>query len=153
MTLYEINEAILGCIDGETGEVIDPERLTALQMERDKKIEGVALWVKNLKSDIEAVKAEKMAFADRQKALEKKLDSINEWLKNALDGQEFSTSKAVVSFRRTKSVKVVNVLDLDSKYLRYSEPTADKKAIKEALEAGETVEGAELVESVSMTVK
>lgn len=153
MKLYEIDEAILGCIDTETGEVIDPERLTALQMERTEKIEGVALWVKDIKAEIEAVKAEKNAFADRQKALEKKLDSITEWLKTTLDGQKFSTSKAVVSFRHTESVKVEDVFKLNENYLRYSDPTPDKAAIKKALKAGEIVEGAELVESVSMTVK
>ena len=153
MKLYEIDEAILGCIDTETGEVIDPERLTALQMERTEKIEGVALWIKDIKAEIEAVKAEKNAFAERQKLLEKKLDSITEWLKNTLDGQKFSTPKAVVSFRRTESVKVEDVFKLNENFLRYSDPTPDKAAIKKALKAGETVEGAELVESVSMTVK
>lgn len=153
MRLYEIDEAILGCIDTETGEVIDPERLTALQMERTEKIEGVALWIKDIKAEIEAVKAEKNAFADRQKSLERKLDSVTEWLKNTLDGQKFSTSKAVVSFRHTESVKVEDVFKLNENFLRYSDPTPDKAAIKKALKAGETVEGAELVESVSMTVK
>lgn len=153
MKLYEIDEAILGCIDTETGEVIDPERLTALQMERTEKIEGVALWIKDIKAEIEAVKAEKNAFADRQKSLERKLDSVTEWLKNTLDGQKFNTSKAVVSFRHTESVKVEDVFKLNENFLRYSDPTPDKAAIKKALKAGETVEGAELVESVSMTVK
>ena len=59
----------------------------------------------------------------------------------------------MVSFRRTESVKVEDVFKLNENYLRYSEPIPDKKAIKEALKAGEIVEGAELVESVSMTVK
>ena len=44
MTIFEIDEAILECVDLETGEIIDAERLDALQMERDKKIENVALW-------------------------------------------------------------------------------------------------------------
>ena len=36
-TLYDIDQAILACIDLETGELIDPERLEALQMERSQK--------------------------------------------------------------------------------------------------------------------
>ena len=32
--LYDINSEILSCIDAETGEIIDVERLQALQMER-----------------------------------------------------------------------------------------------------------------------
>ena len=38
MKLYEIDNAILDCIDLETGEVIDTERLDALNMERSKRI-------------------------------------------------------------------------------------------------------------------
>lgn len=33
-TLYEIDAAILSCVDLETGEVIDYERLQELQLER-----------------------------------------------------------------------------------------------------------------------
>ena len=48
MTLYEIDDAILSCIDMETGEIIDEEKLTALTMERDAKISGVENYSKNL---------------------------------------------------------------------------------------------------------
>ena len=41
--LYEIDNEILACVDLETGEVIDTERLDALQMEREKKVEAVAM--------------------------------------------------------------------------------------------------------------
>ena len=53
-TLYEIDEEILDCVDQETGEIIDPEKLAQLQMDFDKKVEGIALWIKNLLSDAEA---------------------------------------------------------------------------------------------------
>lgn len=35
--LYEINAAIEECIDMETGEIIAPERLEALKMDRHEK--------------------------------------------------------------------------------------------------------------------
>ena len=57
MKLYEIENAILECIDTETGEVIDIERLNELQMERETKIENVACWIKDLKAEAEAIKA------------------------------------------------------------------------------------------------
>ena len=47
MTLYEIDNAILECIDLETGEIIDTDKLDALQLERETKIENVALWIKD----------------------------------------------------------------------------------------------------------
>ena len=48
MNIYDIDKAIEACVDTETGEIIDGEKLDALQMERAAKIEGVACWVKNL---------------------------------------------------------------------------------------------------------
>ena len=36
--LYEIDQAILDCCDLETGEILDGEALTALQMEREAKL-------------------------------------------------------------------------------------------------------------------
>ena len=49
MKLYEIDEAILNCIDLETGEIIDTEQLDKLTMEREAKLENVACWIKELK--------------------------------------------------------------------------------------------------------
>jgi hypothetical protein len=153
MTLYEIDQELLSCIDAETGEVIDAEKLNSLQMERETKIESVALWIKDLKAEAEALKAEKQAFADRQKAAENKAESLKNWLSEALNGEKFKTTKVAVSFRKTKSVMVDSVYDLDAKYVKYKDPDPDKKAIKEAIEAGQTVKGAQLVESVSVTIK
>ena len=36
MKLYEIDNEIMNCIDEETGEIIDPEKLESLEMEREK---------------------------------------------------------------------------------------------------------------------
>ena len=35
--LYEIDNEILECVDEETGEILDEEKLNALEMEREKK--------------------------------------------------------------------------------------------------------------------
>lgn len=153
MRLYDIDEAILSCIDTDTGEILDADKLNALQIEREEKIENVALWIKNLKSDAEALKAEKQAFADRQKAAENKAESLKKWLTEALAGEKFKTTRVAVSFRKSKSVQVEDIWKLDDSFVKYAEPTADKAAIKKAIEAGQEVAGATLVENVSISVK
>lgn len=153
MKLYEIDEQILNCIDEETGEIIDADMLNALQMERDAKIEGVALWIKDLKAEAEALKAEKIAFEKRQKTCENRAESLKQWLAVALNGERFKTTKCDVSFRTAKSINITDVFALDSKFLKFSDPTADKTAIKKAIEAGENVSGAELIERKSVTIK
>ena len=153
MKLYEIDEAIMACIDAETGEIIDADKLDKLTMERDAKIENVALWIKDLKAEAEALKAEKMAFAERQKVAENKIESLKKWLAYALDGQDYKSVRAAVSFRTSESVEIDDIYAVDENYLRYKEPEADKTAIKNAIKAGQEVAGATLVKNTSVIIK
>lgn len=153
MTLYEINEQIAACIDAETGEVIDIDRLTELHMEREQKLENVALWIKDLTAEAAAIKAEKQKLAERQAAAESKAESLKVWLSEQLAGQKFSTARCAVTFRKSKSVNVTDIWKLPEDYLKYSDPTPDKKALKAALDSGETIEGAEIVENISTIIK
>ena len=159
MKLYEIDETIMSCIDEETGEIIDSEKLDKLQMERDKKIENVACWIKDLKAEAEALKAEKMAFAERQKVAENKMESLKKWLAYALDGKKFSTAKCAVSFRTTESVEVttegIENLMRDGKddLLTYKTPEPNKTAIKQAIKDGLNVAGVQLVQNISTIIK
>lgn len=153
MKLYEIDQAIMDCIDMETGEIVNEELLNDLQMERDAKIENVALWIKELKAEAEALKAEKLAFAERQKVAENKMESLKKWLAYALNGEKFKTVRASVTFRTTDKVEVADIYKLDENYVKYSKPEADKEAIKKAIKAGQEVAGATLVPSTSVIIK
>ena len=73
--LYELTAQIENFeleVDEETGEITNLDELDALQMERDEKIENIALWVKNLTADAAAIKAEAQNLTKRQKAAENK---------------------------------------------------------------------------------
>jgi len=158
MKLYEIDNAILDCIDLETGEIIDAERLDALNMERDAKIENVACWIKDLKAEAEAIKAEKQALAERQRVAENKAESLKKWLAYALDGQKFGTAKCAISFRNTESVEVTDegleaLMKEHNELLTYKKPEPNKTAIKQALKDGLTVAGVELVRNTNVIIK
>ena len=152
MKLYEINEAILNCIDPETGEV-DCEKFDALMMERNEKIENLACWHKDLLSEAAAIRAEEKALAERRQAKERRAESISRYLEKVLAGQKFETSRAVCSFRKSQKVEITDLDKIPDDYLKYSQPTADKAAIKAAIKDGLTIEGAELVDSVTMSIK
>lgn len=153
MNLFQIDEEIMSCVDMETGEIVDTERLAQLQMDRDTKIENIACWIKNLLSDAEALKAQKQAFADRQKAAENKADSLKKYLSEYLGGQKFSTDKVAISFRKTSAVNVIDMTQIPEEFLKFAEPTADKTAIKNAIKAGNVIAGAEIVEGQSISIK
>ena len=152
MNLYEINKAMQECINLETGE-IDLELFEKLQLEKDEKIENIALWIKNLSSDIEGMENEKKAFEERIKASKNKIISLKAYLEMTLNGEKFQTAKCSITFRKSKSVEVTDILKLEKDYLKYADPTADKTAIKKAIESGVTVIGASLVENLNVQIK
>ena len=165
MTLYEIDHAISEAfeqaIDPETGELINEEawaRLEALQMDREQKLEGIALWVKDLNAEAAAIKAEEDALKRRRQSTEKKADSLRGYLSYALNGAEkFKTSKVAISWRRSETAELLDGVDPVSLPLEYQrvkvavEP--DKTKLKEALKAGKTIEGVELVERQNIQIK
>ena len=108
-TLYEISNEILNCVDMETGEVIDEGKLSQLQMAFDDKVEGIALWIKDLLSDADAIKAEKDKLADRQRVCENKAKRLKDYLSGFLGGQKFSTPRVAISYIKSESVEVQDV--------------------------------------------
>lgn len=153
-SLYEIDQEIMMCVDQETGEIIDPERLDALRMARQDKVEAVALWIKNLQADANAFKAEKDAFADREKKALAKIDSLKKWLTTACDGQKFNTWRCAVSFRKSERVDISDESKIPQEYLTCKTTIApDKALIKEALKDGEIIEGCSLVTHLNPTIK
>lgn len=159
MTLYEIDNEIMNCIDMETGEVIDTDKLNELQMERDAKIENVALWIKELKAEAEAIKNEKQTLADRQRVAENKAESLKNWLAYALNGEKFKTSKCSISYRNSESVEVTEegleaLMREHEDLLTYKAPEPNKKAIKDAIKNdGLNVAGVQLVQKTSTIIK
>lgn len=154
--LYEIDRAILECVDCETGEIIDPERLDNLLMERNTKIEAVALWVKNLESDAAAYKAEQAAFAKREEQALAKAESLKKWLARACDGQKFNTAKCAVNFRKSESVEILDESKIPAAFMRTSTKTTtspDKAAIKKAIKSGQEIGGCKLVENLNAKIQ
>lgn len=159
MTLYEIDSAIMECVNDETGEIVDFDRLDSLEMLREQKLEGVALAIKNLTAEAAAIKDEEQKLYDRRKALENRSDGLKRWLSDTLDGR-FETPRVSCRFR--KSAKTV--VD-DNKFcawaishdrddlLIYTPPKPDKKRIKAAIEAGESIPGVTIESSLSLSIK
>lgn len=159
-SLYDIDQQILDCIDPETGEIIDVERLEQLQIDRNAKIENVALWVKNLTADVNAYKAEKDSFAKKEKQAKAKIESLKKWLTAALNGQSMNTTRVNVSFRKSKAVEIYDpdffawcTVNGRNDLLNWDDPKPNKTAIKHELERGEEIDGAEIVEKQNIQIK
>ena len=157
MTLYDIDKAIMDFefeIDEETGEILNADELDNLHMEREQKIENIALYVKNLEAEKAAVKGEKDNMALREKRLGKKIDSLKNYLGYALKGERFNTPRVVVSYRKSESINIPDDALVEDKYCNISViRRPDKTVIKDAIRKGEDVHGAELVVKTNVLVK
>ena len=160
--LYEIDQDILDCVDMETGEIVDIEKLNALQMERESKLEGVALWIKDMKVEAAAVKEEADKLTARKKALDNKIESIKTWLLYALGGEKLSTPRCKVYQTHSQKLTVADepglihflqTLNEPEKFLRLKDPELKKDEIKKALKEGTIIPGAELEETESVVIK
>lgn len=152
-SLYEIDNSILECIDSETGEIIDIDRLSKLQIEREQKLENIALWYKNLLSDAEQYKAEKKAFEEKERKARAQADSLKNYLDNALQGVPYKSARVNVTYRKSDSVVIDDIFKIDDSYLKYAEPTADKTAIKKAIKGGAVIEGAHIESKNNISIK
>ncbi|WP_337563021.1 siphovirus Gp157 family protein [Phascolarctobacterium succinatutens] len=163
MKLFDIDERLAACVkldesrvvDTESGEIIDLEAIAALEMERDKKIENLGCWYKNLLADAEALKAQKNAFAEREKAAKAKAESLRGFLGRYLNGKKFETAKVAMSFRKSEAVEfdAKCIGDVPEEFLKFKDPELDKVAVKKAIKAGETVPGCELVARQNLQIK
>lgn len=152
MRLYEILDEMENCIDAETGEV-DTDKLTALQEERDTKLEGVGLWVLDLQSDIAKIKAEKNRLDERQKACERKIESLKNWLAYALAGEKLKTEKVTIGYRTSKSVIIDNIENVPAEFVKTETvKTADKAALKEAFKEWTLIDGCHLETNTKVQV-
>jgi hypothetical protein len=163
--LYEINDAIAellnrDLIDPETGEILDEDGFNALDelvLSRDVKIENTALFIKGLEADVKAMKEEEAALAKRRVAKEKKAS----WLKSYIELEllrggllSFETPKCKIGFRESKFVYIPDASKLAAKYkIKKVTSDPDKRMIKELIEQGVKVRGAELKTRRSLNIK
>lgn len=152
MNLYEINREILSCIDYETGEILDVQRLEMLEIAKEKKIENVALWIKNLESEAAALKKEKDSFTQREKSTKNKIESLKKYLENALQGQKFQTTKCAISFRTSTTLEMSEKAEIPEEFRKYSFDL-DKTKMKEALKNGANYKGFWLQKKQNISIK
>lgn len=147
MTLYEIDAEIASCVDAETGEILDFDKLDKLQMDRTSKIENVVAWIENLENHIAGLEKQEQMFKARKQKAKGEVDGLKTWLSYALSGQKFETVKAKVTFRKSESVEIEDENILPAEYLKtVTKQEPDITAIREALKAGKSVTGARLEE-------
>ncbi|WP_321974270.1 siphovirus Gp157 family protein [Paratractidigestivibacter sp.] len=160
-TLYEIERAIAEVIergwhvDEETGELFDASDLDALNVAMTEKLEGCALYAKNLESDAAAIRAEEKALAERRRAIENRAERMRAYIQRGMEGagiDRVETARCRLAFRASKRVEITDEAAVPAEFKKQSE-VIDKAAVKAALKSGEQVPGASMVESRNLQMR
>lgn len=123
-------------------------------MARDRKLENIGLFIKELDAQAAAVKAEKDNMAERQKSLESKANNLRKYAAYALRGEKFSTPKVAFSYRKSEVVDIAADAKIPEEFIKTKiEKAPDKAALKKAMKDGAEFEGITLVTKQNLQIK
>lgn len=159
--LHEIPAALAGMldliqVDEETGE-IEPATLESVQIASEEKIIATAMYIRRLDALNKATKETIQDLQERVSADSKRIEALKWLMTKAMDSFQYTEVKSpevTLRFRKSSSVEITDSESLPEQFLRTKtvvEP--DKTAIKNALKAGEKIQGAQLVESRNLQIK
>lgn len=168
MRLYEISEAyndfLLAYENGDIEESAFADTLESIEGAFEDKAENIACLIKSLDAEAEAIKAEAAKLNERAKVKGNEAERLKAYLAQhmlATNTLKLESPRVRLSFRKSEAVEILDeaafIADAQSAgrddLLSYKAPTVNRTAIKKAIKAGETVQGAALVEKQNLQIK
>ena len=151
--LNAINEELMAAQGELTPEL--ENKLVITKQELAEKSVNYALVILNNQADSNAIDAEIKRLKALKDAIDSTTDKLKEAVSNAMlmhDLTEVKSPLVKMSFRKSKSVHITDENELDASFFEYKR-TVNKTAIKKAIEGGELVVGAELIEKDNLQIK
>ena len=156
-TLYELTEEYRQLLDWMEDPEMDPQTiqdtLEALGGEIEEKADGYAKVIRQLEADAAALKAEAKRMTNKQKTAEENIERLKKSLQRTMEitGREkIDTGLFKVWLQKTPESVVMDeqyIENIPERFLRMRDPEINKRAIKEALNAGEDLDGIAHLES------
>ena len=144
-------------IDEETGEILNAEGLHSVELSAKDKIANTARYIRECTVLLDAMKQAKQNIDSRMKTLQKRLDYLTGL---SLDGMEALGVKKIeepdirISTRKSISTMIEDEEAIPSKFVTIVQTQKiNKTEIKKAIQAGEDVPGAYLVENINLAIK
>lgn len=143
MKLYEINDEIMQCIDMETGEIIDQERLEQLSLAKTDKLTNIALLYINMKADAEAYEKQEKKFSNLKKNAKSTMEWCKATLAKELAGQPLKDDEKrfSITWRTSEKLEITDP-DKVSEEWKKVEVKYDVAGMKQAIKDGAQVDGA-----------
>lgn len=162
ISLYQLAEDYLAAADQLADmemplEVVN-DTLESMRGDIQVKATNVAMFVRNLESQADAIREAEKQMAARRKAIEHRAQFIREYLLHNMQRtgiNEISCPYFAIK-RKLNPPKVILHGTVPEQFLRHPEPPppeADKKAIAEYIKAGNTVDWAELKQDERIDIK
>jgi len=158
MKLYEIEEQINELfneaeIDEETGEVtINYEKLEALNIEKNVKVENIIKYYLDLNGDIAKFKSEIVSLGNKKRTLENKQKSIKEFLDKIHQGQKAVYGTHNINYRNSEKLQGEDIDVLPDDCVKTEiKPIASE--IKARIKSGELFEGWSIVKNQNIQIK
>ncbi len=164
MTIYEITNDYLQLMQMMEDPEMDPQTLAdtmeGIEGELEVKAENCGKVLRNLEGNIEALKSEEERFKKRRQALENNAKRLKLALQGAMEvtgKTKIKTDLFSFSIRKNAPAVVMDepyIENVPERFLKYSDPTINRTAIKEAIQNGEDLEGlAHLEQSSSLSIR
>ncbi len=164
MTLYELTneyvELLIMLEDPEIDEAIITDTLEGISGELELKAEGYAKVMRQMETDIKAIKAEEDRLYNRRKSLENRLAWLKDRLQNVMEitgKTRFKTELFTFTIQKNPASVVIDenrLENIPAEYLIPQEPKIDRTKIKEDLKAGKELPGiAHLQQTESLRIR
>ena len=159
MTLYELTEDYINLLEMAEDPDTDPEAfadtLEGIEGAIEDKADGYAKVIRTLEGDAAACDAESKRLRNKKIAIENNIKRMKTALQYAMEltgKTKFKTALFSFGIQKNPAAVVMDegyIENIPERFLIPQDPVVDKKAIKEALKAGEDLEGIAHLESTS----
>jgi len=164
LSLYQISENYMEALDVLTDPEADlpieavNDTLEALGGELEDKAINVAKFLKNMEATAKAIKEAEAEMARRRKALENRVKWLKDYLKANMEHTGISKIECpYFKLSVQKNPPAVAILDEEAIPAEFKEQVVswklDKTGIKNAIKAGKSVPGAELVNGTRLAIR
>lgn len=157
--LYELEGIYNQLQTAELDDEVFQDTLDSIDFQADleKCIDYFAKLKANADSDADAFKNAKNEFAEKEKRAKAKSDRFKEIINNAMrmsNTKKIETELFTISTRDTKVVKIIDETKIPLEFMNEKITyTPMKKELKQAIESGQFIEGAELGYNESVVIK
>lgn len=162
MKLYELTQALKQMEsmieEGEYTKEDLRDTLEALEMSIDEKVENIVKMVRNMESDVLALKEEEKRLEGRRKALESKVTGLKDYVSYTMTSvgkKEIKTPLFTAKFQKNPpSVDVYDEAMIPGEFFKVDiVEKLDRKALLEHLKKGACIQGATLKQGESLRIK